>query len=245
MGESGSGKTTTSRMLLRLIEPSSGSIFFEGQEIATMDKAQLAGFRQRVQPVFQDPYASLNPMYTIGRIVEEPLAFYKRGGKAQRRARVLELLDQVALSSDVIDRRPAELSGGQRQRVAIARAIALNPDLLICDEPVSALDVMVQAQILRLLDRLQAELGLSLLFISHDLAVVRLIADYVCVMKDGEVVEANSNNEIFENPQHPYTRKLLGSVPGHEIPQGGRTVETRAARASVPTKGARSTAADR
>ncbi|GAB3534555.1 ABC transporter ATP-binding protein [Arthrobacter tecti] len=217
VGESGSGKTTTARMLLKLIEPTSGTMTFDGMDVAKLDKAQLDDFRQRVQPVFQDPYSSLNPMFTIERIVEEPLNAYKRGSKKERAARVRELMDQVALPHNALRRYPSELSGGQRQRVAIARALALKPELLICDEPVSALDVLVQAQILRLLGDLQSELGLSYLFISHDLAVVRLISDYVCVMKDGELVEAASSEEVFQNARHPYTRKLLASIPGNEL----------------------------
>jgi peptide/nickel transport system ATP-binding protein len=217
VGESGSGKTTTARMLLKLIEPTSGTMTFDGMDVATLDKAQLNDFRQRVQPIFQDPYSSLNPMFTIERIVEEPLNAYKRGSKKERAARVRELMDQVALPQNALRRYPSELSGGQRQRVAIARALALKPELLVCDEPVSALDVLVQAQILKLLGDLQAELGLSYLFISHDLAVVRLISDYVCVMKDGELVEAASSEEVFQNARHPYTRRLLASIPGNEL----------------------------
>ncbi|WP_394248441.1 dipeptide ABC transporter ATP-binding protein [Arthrobacter pityocampae] len=217
VGESGSGKTTTARMLLKLIEPTSGTMTFDGLDVATLDKAQLNDFRQRVQPIFQDPYSSLNPMFTIERIVEEPLNAYKRGSKKERAARVRELMDQVSLPQNALRRYPAELSGGQRQRVAIARALALKPELIVCDEPVSALDVLVQAQILKLLGDLQSELGLSYLFISHDLAVVRLISDYVCVMKDGELVEAASSEEVFQNPRHPYTRKLLASIPGNEL----------------------------
>ena len=217
VGESGSGKTTTARMLLKLIEPTSGSITFEGKDVLNLNKADLKDFRQRVQAVFQDPYSSLNPMFTVGRIIEEPLVAYKRGNARERRERVLKLMDQVALPAHMFRRYPAELSGGQRQRIAIARALALNPDLIVCDEPVSALDVLVQAQILDLLKDLQRELGLSYLFISHDLAVVRLISDYVCVMKDGELVEAATSEEIFTNPRHPYTRKLLASIPGNEL----------------------------
>ncbi|WP_309081350.1 ABC transporter ATP-binding protein [Zhihengliuella sp.] len=217
VGESGSGKTTTARMLLKVIEPTSGTMLFDGQDVATLDKAALNDFRQRVQPVFQDPYSSLNPMFTIGRIIEEPLKAYRRGTAAERSARVRELMDQVALPQSMLRRYPSELSGGQRQRVAIARALALKPELLVCDEPVSALDVLVQDQILKLLGRLQREMGLSYLFISHDLAVVRLISDYVCVMKDGELVEAATSEEIFTNPRHPYTRRLLASIPGNEL----------------------------
>ncbi len=217
VGESGSGKTTTARMLLKLIEPSSGSMLFDGKDVATLNRDDLRDFRQRVQPVFQDPYSSLNPMFTVGRIIEEPLSAYKRGNATERNTRVLELMDQVSLPHSMLRRYPAELSGGQRQRIAIARALALNPELIVCDEPVSALDVLVQAQILKLLGDLQAEYGLSYLFISHDLAVVRLISDYVCVMKDGELVEAASSEEIFTNPRHPYTRKLLASIPGNEL----------------------------
>ena len=217
VGESGSGKTTTARMLLKLIEPTSGTMTFDGMDVATLNKVQLRDFRQRVQPIFQDPYSSLDPMYTIERILEEPLKTYKRGDRAERHRRVRELMDQVALPHEMLHRYPAELSGGQRQRVAIARALALKPELIVCDEPVSALDVLVQAQILQLLGDLQREFGLSYLFISHDLAVVRLISDYVCVMKDGELVEAATSEEVFSNPRHPYTRKLLASIPGNEL----------------------------
>ncbi len=217
VGESGSGKTTTARMLLKVVEPTSGAIRFEGQDVATLKGRALRDFRQKVQPIFQDPYSSLNPMFTIERIISEPLDFYKRGSAKDRSARVKKLLDDVALPAAMLRRYPSELSGGQRQRVAIARALALNPELIVCDEPVSALDVLVQDQILTLLRDLQGEYGLSYLFISHDLAVVRLISDYVCVMKDGRLVEAASSEEIFTNPRDPYTRNLLASIPGNEL----------------------------
>jgi len=217
VGESGSGKTTTARMLLKVVEPTSGALRFEGQDVASLKGRALRDFRQKVQPIFQDPYSSLNPMFTIERIISEPLDFYKRGSAKDRDARVRKLLDDVALPQTMLRRYPSELSGGQRQRVAIARALALNPDLIVCDEPVSALDVLVQDQILTLLRDLQSEYGLSYLFISHDLAVVRLISDYVCVMKDGQLVEAASSEEIFTNPRDPYTRRLLASIPGNEL----------------------------
>lgn len=217
VGESGSGKTTTARMLLGLTEPSSGRIEFDGEDLSGLKKSDWKRVRRRMQPIFQDPYSSLNPMYSIGHIIREPLDAYKVGTPAERRDKVRSLMDEVALPADLLGRYPSELSGGQRQRVAIARALALEPDLLVCDEPVSALDVLVQDQILKLLGRLQAEKGLSYLFISHDLAVVRLISDYVCVMKSGELVEAATSEEIFKNPRHPYTRKLLASVPGNEL----------------------------
>ncbi|MFC5929523.1 ABC transporter ATP-binding protein [Cryobacterium melibiosiphilum] len=217
VGESGSGKTTTARMMLRVFDPTSGSINFNGRDVAKLDKKQLRDFRERVQPIFQDPYSSLNPSFTIGRIIEEPLVAYKRGSQTERRTRVRALLDQVALPTTMLRRYPSELSGGQRQRVAIARALALNPDLIICDEPVSALDVLVQAQILDLLTELQDRLGLSYLFISHDLAVVRLISDRVCVMQNGAIVESAPSEQLFSNPEHPYTRQLLASIPGNEL----------------------------
>ena len=217
VGESGSGKTTTARMLLKIIEPTSGLIRYEGKDVSSLTRAETRDFRQKVQPIFQDPYSSLNPMFTIERLISEPLDFYKRGSGADRRKRVRQLLDDVALPQSMLRRYPSELSGGQRQRVAIARALALSPELIVCDEPVSALDVLVQDQILNLLGDLQTEYGLSYLFISHDLAVVRLISDYVCVMKDGSLVEAASSEEIFTNPRDPYTRRLLASIPGNEL----------------------------
>ena len=217
VGESGSGKTTTARMMLKVIDPTNGSIRFDGQDVVKLKGRELKQFRQRVQPIFQDPYSSLNPMFSIERIISEPLDFYKRGSAKERAARVRQLLDDVALPQTMLRRYPSELSGGQRQRVAIARALALSPDLIVCDEPVSALDVLVQDQVLRLLRDLQGEYGLSYLFISHDLAVVRLISDYVCVMKDGQLVEAASSEEIFTNPRDPYTRRLLASIPGNEL----------------------------
>lgn len=217
VGESGSGKTTTARMMLKVVEPTKGVMRFDGTDVATFKGKQLKEFRQRVQPIFQDPYSSLNPMFSIERIITEPLDFYKRGSAKERAARVRQLLDDVALPQTMLRRYPSELSGGQRQRVAIARALALSPDLIVCDEPVSALDVLVQDQVLTLLRDLQGEYGLSYLFISHDLAVVRLISDYVCVMKDGALVEAASSEEIFTNPRDPYTRRLLASIPGNEL----------------------------
>ncbi|TDL45492.1 ABC transporter ATP-binding protein [Microbacterium oleivorans] len=217
VGESGSGKTTTARMLLKVVDPTEGVIRYDGTDVASLKGRQLREFRQKVQPIFQDPYSSLNPMFTIERIVQEPLDFYNRGSAKDRTARVRKLLDDVALPASMLRRYPSELSGGQRQRVAIARALALSPELIVCDEPVSALDVLVQDQILTLLRDLQTEYGLSYLFISHDLAVVRLISDYVCVMKDGALVEAASSEEIFTNPRDPYTRNLLSSIPGNEL----------------------------
>jgi peptide/nickel transport system ATP-binding protein len=208
-------------MLLKVIEPTSGAITFEGQDVTALKGGALRDFRQKVQPIFQDPYSSLNPMFTIERLIEEPLAVYKRGSAKERAARVRKLMDDVALPASMLRRYPSELSGGQRQRVAIARALALSPALVVCDEPVSALDVLVQDQILTLLRDLQSEYGLSYLFISHDLAVVRLISDYVCVMKDGKLVEAASSEEIFTNPRDPYTRRLLSSIPGNELGLAG------------------------
>ncbi|GAA5034739.1 ABC transporter ATP-binding protein [Microbacterium fluvii] len=217
VGESGSGKTTTARMILKIYDPTSGSISYEGTDVAGLKGKPLREFRQKVQPIFQDPYSSLNPMFSIERIISEPLEFYRRGSSKERTARVRQLLDDVALPQSMLRRYPSELSGGQRQRVAIARALALSPELIVCDEPVSALDVLVQDQILHLLGDLQREYGLSYLFISHDLAVVRLISDWVCVMQNGQMVEAASSEEIFTNPRHPYTRKLLASIPGNEL----------------------------
>ncbi len=217
VGESGSGKTTTARMILNLIKPTSGDIDFEGTNIAQLGRGEMSSFRQRVQPIFQDPFSSLNPMFTIERLVREPLDFYKRGSASERRTVVRELMDAVELPQSMLRRYPSELSGGQRQRVAIARALALGPEVIVCDEPVSALDVLVQAQILDLLTELQKSHGYTYLFISHDLAVVRLISDYVCVMKDGKIVEQATSEEIFTNPRDPYTRKLLASIPGNEL----------------------------
>ncbi|MBV8929387.1 MAG: ABC transporter ATP-binding protein [Mycobacteriaceae bacterium] len=217
VGESGSGKSTIARMVLGLLEPTAGTVTFDGADVARLDRAGALRFRRRMQPVFQNPYSSLDPMYPVYRAIEEPLRIHGIGNRASRQRAVRELLDQVALPSTVLHRLPRELSGGQRQRVAIARALALRPEMLVCDEAVSALDVVVQAQILELLSQLQAELGLTYLFISHDLAVVRQIADEVVVMHDGRVVEHAPAEEVFDRPRADQTRRLLDAIPN---PQG-------------------------
>ncbi|MEU2013391.1 ABC transporter ATP-binding protein, partial [Nocardia sp. NPDC019302] len=220
VGESGSGKTTVAQMVLGLLAPTSGTVTFDGKDVATLDRQSAFAFRRRVQPIFQDPYGSLDPMYTIYRTIEEPLRTHRIGTAEEREATVRELLDKVALPAGVLRRYPSELSGGQRQRVAVARALALRPEVVVCDEAVSALDVLVQAQILGLLNELQAELGLAYLFITHDLAVVRQIADDVLVMRRGEVVEAATTDEVFDRPQQEYTRKLLDAIPGRDLLAG-------------------------
>lgn len=214
VGESGSGKSTVAKLILQLESITSGKIEFDGQDVAGLKGAELLKFRRRVQPVFQDPYGSLDPQYNVGNTIAEPLLAHKVGTARQRQARVIELLDQVSLPSSTRFRYPSELSGGQRQRIAVARALALKPDVLVLDEAVSALDVLVQGQILNLLTELQAELDLTYLFITHDLAVVRLVADNVCVMKKGRIVEAATTDEVFDNPSELYTQELLSAIPG-------------------------------
>lgn len=220
VGESGSGKSTIAKMVLQLEKPTSGSIRIAGKETAGLSAKGLFDLRRTLQPVFQDPYGSLDPLTSIGNTIMEPLKIHGVGDSASRKARVLELLDQVSLPRELASRYPNELSGGQRQRVAVARGLALKPDILILDEAVSALDVLVQAQILDLLAELQRELGLTYLFITHDLAVVRLIADRVCVMQQGRIVEQATTEEVFERPQQEYTKNLLAAIPGAHIELG-------------------------
>jgi len=214
VGESGSGKTTIGRAIIRLVEPTAGSILYEGREISRLDAGSFRPYRKKIQIIFQDPYNSLNPRLSIFEIIGEALEIhFPAMSRGDRRARVAELLDKVGLKRDHLDRYPHEFSGGQRQRIGIARALAVDPAFIVCDEPVSALDVSVQAQIVNLLQDLQEELGLTYLFIAHDLAVVEHISDFVLVMTNGKIVEAAPAEAIYENPQHEYTRKLLSAVP--------------------------------
>ncbi|AFR02351.1 ABC transporter ATP-binding protein [Pectobacterium carotovorum subsp. carotovorum] len=214
VGESGCGKSTLSKTILRLLPPSHGQIVFDGQDITTLKESRLKALRQQVQMIFQDPYASLNPRHSIQHILETPLIVHGLGDRAQRQQAIKNIIDRVGLSQSSLSRYPHEFSGGQRQRIGIARALVVRPSLVICDEPVSALDVSIQAQILNLLVELKNEMGLSLLFISHDLAVVRYIADRVMVMQNGRCVESGDHHSIWHQPQHPYTRKLIDAVPG-------------------------------
>ena len=214
VGESGCGKTTTGRCILQLQKPTSGDIFLEGRNLVEMKGAELRAMRRRMQVIFQDPYASLNPRMTAGNLIGEPLIIHKAiNGRKEYRERVMHLAKVVGLHSTMVDRFPHEFSSGQRQRIGIARALALQPDFIVADEPVSALDVSIQAQIINLLEELQEQFGLSYLFIAHDLSVVRHISDRVAVMYLGRIVEVASRDDIYANPLHPYTKALLSAVP--------------------------------
>jgi oligopeptide/dipeptide ABC transporter ATP-binding protein len=213
VGESGSGKSTSGYCVLQLLKPTDGSVKFLGEELTTMKKEGLRQMRREMQIVFQDPYASLNPRMTVGNIVAEPLLVHKVGDKKRRRKTVEELLEVVGFNPDFVNRYPHEFSGGQRQRIGIARALALNPRLIVCDEPVSALDVSIQAQILNLLKDLQSEFGLAYLFVAHDLAVVRTMSDDIAVMNKGQIVEQGPAEQVYSSPRDEYTKALLAAVP--------------------------------
>lgn len=225
VGESGCGKSTTGRVILRLYTPTAGSIVLEGRELTTLEGETLRALRPEMQMIFQDPQACLNPRMTVGSIIAEPLDEHRREmSKKEKQAKVRELLAQVGMNPDFANRYPHEFSGGQRQRIGIARALALNPKFIVCDEPIAALDVSIQAQVVNILEELQDRLGLTYLFISHDLSMVRHIADRVAVMYLGKVVELAPRDALYENPQHPYTRALLSAVPTVEETQRERII---------------------
>jgi oligopeptide transport system ATP-binding protein len=227
VGESGSGKSTTGFCVLQLLKPTSGSVLFDGKELTTMSKREMRAIRREIQIVFQDPYASLNPRMTVGDIVSEPLLIHSVGSRRSRRRSAEQLLEVVGFNPDFINRYPHEFSGGQRQRIGIARALALNPRMIVCDEPVSALDVSIQAQILNLLKDLQIEFGLTYLFIAHDLAVVRAMSDQIAVMNRGKIVEYGPAEKVYTDPQDKYSQALLAAVP---VPDPRRMRERRAER---------------
>lgn len=213
VGESGCGKSTIGRALLRLYDATAGRIVFEGKDITHMRGHQMRELREHMQMIFQDPYESLNPRHTVGDILEEPFVIHKMGKPSERRQKVLQLLDRVGMPSDSVHKYPHEFSGGQRQRIGIARSIALRPKLIICDEPVSALDVSIQSQILNLLIELQQEMGMAYLFIAHDLSVIKHVSDQIAVMYLGRIVEVADSETLYQNPMHPYTRALINSIP--------------------------------
>ncbi len=213
VGESGCGKTTAGRTIIQLYRPTAGEVYYDGQDLTRMRGNDLRHMRRRMQIIFQDPYASLNPRLTVGSIVGEPLEIHRVARGKELRERVEELLQLVGLNPYFINRYPHEFSGGQRQRIGVARALALEPDFIVCDEPISALDVSIQAQIVNLLEELQEKLGLTYLFIAHDLSMVRHISDRVAVMYLGKIVELSNSDELYENPLHPYTKALLSAVP--------------------------------
>jgi peptide/nickel transport system ATP-binding protein len=232
VGESGSGKSTLGRLLLHLIAPSSGRIVFDGTDLSRLDSKGVHAFRRRAQPIYQDPYSSLDPRWRIARTIREPLDAFGLGTSAERETRVTELLEAVGLSARHGTARPHELSGGQRQRAAIAAALAPKPDLIVADEPVSALDVLVQAQILNLIASLQREFGLTIVFITHNLSVVEHLADRVAVMYLGRIVELGSTGDVLAAPQHPYTRALIDSIPH---PDPTRRLELSPLRGEIPS----------
>ena len=232
VGESGCGKSTLGRCIARLYEPTAGSIKFEGNELSQLRSRAMMPYRQHIQMIFQDPMESLNSRHTIGDILEEPFIIHKIGDKESRKKRVKELLEIVGLPARSTSRYPFEFSGGQRQRICIARSIALNPKLIICDEPVSALDVSIQSQILNLLNDLQKEFNLSYLFIAHDLAVVKHISDRIAIMYLGKIAESGEGQEIYRNPLHPYTRSLMSAIP---VPDPHRKIKRQIISGDVPS----------